>query len=481
MKIKFLVIAGGFLFTTSAATFALSSLSIPAAMKIADPFSGPVLRRVKQITGNDRGVQTTPNDYASFFEAADPTRPMPFISSQGKRGWRWDASGRDSFFANSLEEILRGGSLDSKRVRNFRRYRDGTWLDGNEGDGAYGWDGLLVKYRFGNRELNVGYLGVMEQPYRLLGAAARGITSRKPTVHEYNYTRTRHAFDIQYDHAGNEIWTDHGSVSEATPGTDGAWISAGHAHGYGGRPLMDENGFAVQYDGSYWMIFERVTEQRAETGADGRVNYLPWVTQEVARRMADPYRFYRKGERLSDGRPADEEILIAGISPAPTQLSPHPTPFPSSDRRGLGYLVEGFNLMASPQKIGNQYFWIGFTSANNYVNKDYGVQLWFREYGAGPIGRYTPATDASGDLANWVHDFSERRHYTWVGRADGFSSGGNGLWLIAHGVDESTLPMSFPRSGWPSPEQAPYYARSQLLLPFHFTVKNNMPGLQIED
>lgn len=478
--------------------------AIDARLERAQQADSGVLveERPKQLTFN-HWVPHIPTETEPY-EAADPTRPMPTLDGR----IRVDASGRDGFLFPAMETFLHGGNHDRYRFRTTKKWADGTPTSGPYHTGNHGWDGLVAQWPVKNARgritgyQEVAYLGMMEQPYRLVGARDAGITAREPVMPRDNYTRTRHALDIERLADGSEIWTSRGSVTGATPGTEGKWISPGHHHGYGGRPLMDNDGRVIEWDGSPWMIYEEVSEQKARKNAEGTVRYLPWVTEVLARRMKSPYAVYRKGERLPDGRPADEVRKLCSVRDRDGRFNP------ASDRHGDGYLIEGFNLVGRPVPINGKRYWIGFASPNNYT-ESYGVTLWYRPAALGPIGSYQPVVDDQGVWKDVTAGFRERYGLTgWFGRADGFFTaqdlagiaaiearakgalgkafGGNlneevPIKLVAHGVNPKSLPEGFKIIGWPTAREYNYYLRAQWLLFARLYEKNGQPDLRILD
>lgn len=442
-----------------------------------------IVERPKQITFNHWNPKI-PGE-PDFTEAADPTRP---ISSLDGKTYRVDASGKDGFRYTSLDQLFRGGNQDTKRFPTIKRWKDGTATSGPYHTGNHGWDGLVAKWPIHNAQgkiighQEVAYLGMMEK-----------INGATPTMPLHNYTRSRHAMTISYEN-GVEVWTSQGSVfghQPLAPSTDervpmgerGQWVSKNHHHGYGGRPLMDNDGYVFQWDGSYWMIFEQVMEQKVVSHGDGAVGYLPWITEVVARRMKNPYEAYRKGERLPDGRPADETVVICSVKDGNGTFNP------ASDRHGMGYLIEGFNLMGSPVVIDGKKFWIGFASPNNYT-ESYGVTLWYRAEKDGPIGPYQPLKDETGAWKDITAEFRKRYGLLgWFGRGDGFFTPQDlkimmagmrevPFKMIAHGVNPLSIPKGFPISGWPTAEQYNFYIRSQWLLFGRFYLENGAPAVR---
>jgi hypothetical protein len=478
----------------------------------------PPERRPKQVNGNYRPVGCQ----RDLTESADPTRPIPIMGPEGRVVYRWDASGEDGFEANSLDCILRGGDMNRRRIKMAIYYPDGrTTTGGCYHRGSHVWDKLVVKWRiedfrdyrfaeddarayeslhqeisfappaadgsrraydiYGNAVdyVMTGFAGMMEQPYSLDGAAALGITTRRPMIEDYNYTRSRHGFTITLEE-GREIWRSRGSLShnrpKATlnPGREGEWVNENHQHGYGGRPLMNEDGYVVFHDGTPWMIYERVTEMNEWRCEQGLRHTLPWKTEVVARRMKTPYEFFRKGERTWHGKDGSQEILIASVN------NPQGVPFPATDRHGMGYLFEGFNVASEPVQIGHHSYWIGTGSPGNYV-EDYGVILGYRREEEGPIGRYTLATGPDGDLENSARDFAANYGLTWTGRADIFFDTAMQPWVIMHAVCKDTLPAGFPLTGWPKASEFEYYFRNQYIVPVEFVEVNGRPSLRFLD
>ena len=479
-------------------------------------------RRPKQINGNFRPIGV----HKEVGESADPTRPIPMVGPGGKHVWRWDASGEVGFEAESLHAILRGGDKNRRRIPIDTYYPDGrTTTAGCYHRGSHVWDRLVAKWRlsdfrdyrypaheeatyallkgeklFDPRQMEktpsaewrakdiygntvdyilTGFAGMMEQPYTLIGAKELGIRKRRPMVDEYNYTRSRHGFSISMEN-GRETWRSRGSLShnrpKATlhPRREGEWLNENHQHGYGGRPLMDDEGYVLMHDGTPWMVFERITEMNEFRCEKGLRHTLPWKTEVVARRMKTPFEFFRKGEITWHGKDGSEEVLIATVD------NDNGVPFPATDRHGLGYLFEGFNLFEKPIEIGGERYWIGTGSPGNYV-EDYGVVLGFRREADGPIGRYTLATCEEGDLDNCARGFAENYGLTWTGRADIFFDEKAQPWAILHAVDYDNLPPGFPKTGWPPAHQFDYYFRNQFVVPIEFVIKNGMPTIQFVD
>ncbi len=253
----------------------------------------------------------------------------------------------------------------------------------------------------------------------------------------------------------------------------------------------------IQYDGSFWMTYERVSEQKvihhppSEKHPNGWTEYLPWVTEIFQKRMKNGTEAYKKGDRLPDGRIVGDEILSVSVRPEyPTDdqgnpLFPTPTPYPSTNRHGLGDLVEGGNIYPEPVWIEDDYYWVMFVSVSNYVfglssKRDYGIRLATRKASMGPIGRYHYSLDEGGDIANFSKSFAAAHLLTWVGRADLSYLKGSGYWLTAHGVRAKTVPPGLKLSNWPKKDEFEKYFREQILLPIRFTKWRGQPWLQIE-
>lgn len=475
-------------------------------------------RRPKQVNGNYRPIGCQ----RDLTESADPTRPIPIFGPEGRVVYRWDASGEDGFEANSLDCILRGGDMNRRRIKMAIYYPDGkTTTGGCYHRGSHVWDKLVVKwkiddfrdYRFaqddprayeslhkeilfapavesGERRaydiygnavdyVMTGFAGMMEQPYSLIDAAAFGITSKRPMVEEYNYTRSRHGFTIAMEN-GRETWRSRGSLSHNRPRAamdprrEGEWLNENHQHGYGGRPLMNEEGYVIFHDGTPWMIYERVTEMNEWRCERDFRHTLPWKTEVVARRMKTPYEFFRKGERTWHGKDGAQEILLVSVN------NKQGVPYPATDRHGMGYLFEGFNVASEPVRIGDRSYWVGTGSPGNYV-EEYGVVLGYRPAEEGPIGRYTLATGDDGDLENSAREFAANYGLTWTGRADLFFDNEMQPWVIMHAVCKDTLPNGFPLAGWPKPEEFEYYFRNQYIVPVELVEKNGRPSLRFLD
>lgn len=448
----------------------------------ADPPAGPVLERPKQLTFNYWSPHVPGEGDPQ--EAGDPMRPI--LMPDGL--WRVDATGRSGFRFPTLETFLRGGNHDSRRFPIVRRWADGTRTDDPAHPWIDGWDGAIAKWPVRDSRGRVtayqlvAYLGMMEQPYRLIGAQGDELHERFPSMDLHNFSRSRWAFHVAVVN-GVETWTAIGPVmgnKPLAPSRDprvpmherGQWVSPGHHHGYGGRPLMDNDGVVMEHDGTPWMILEMVTEQKTVDHGGGATGYLPWITEIVAVRMKSPFEAYAPGERLPDGRTAEGYVKLCSVRDKDGSFNP------ASDRHGLGYLIEGFNLMGRPVRIGRKSYWVGFASPNNYTGA-YGVTMWIREESLGPIGEYTPLVDDAGVWRDITAEF--RRQYGmpgWFGRGDGFftpeqlkrmaaGTGAGGevpFQMIAHGVNRQSLPPGFALSGWPAHGTYAFYLRAQWLL-----------------
>ena len=91
----------------------------------------------------------------------------------------------------------------------------------------------------------------------------------------------------------------------------------------------------------------------------------------------------------------------------------------------------GFNVAPKPITVNDKKYWVGTGSSENYVTKNYGINLGYRKFEDAPIGPY-----------EWAVDKKQP-------------------WMVAHGVDEDNLPKNFPTDGWPTAEEFNYYFQNQ--------------------
>jgi hypothetical protein len=170
------------------------------------------------------------------------------------------------------------------------------------------------------------------------------------------------------------------------------WIG----HNYGHDFVRDE-------DGKLFMFYERVSEERG--GA-------PWKTEIFARSALGP-------EKLGK---VEYPIL---------RFNHHP--WPATNRRAGGYLVEGPRVF----KINLGYL-LAFSSGD-YQSDTYGMNLL---WSAKLLGPYLPYLNQSGDLRNFGSELEASAHYplTWGAARPAFFEHDGQWWVIFHGVRQELAP-----------------------------------------
>ncbi len=212
-------------------------------------------------------------------------------------------------------------------------------------------------------------------------------------------------------------------MAPSKPGIDGKWATDEHEHGYGGRLLLDEDGVLVPWDGTYWFNHKRVYD----LGSHGN---QPWKTANFARRVKNPYKLYWRGDRLPNGNVAANNVRSKHITPEATPGNPDPAPYRTSDQNGMGYLVEGHNIMGNSIRITRRgpHRW----SADQFHA---GIFAPKPHHMVGARGSLLPQEQALGD----------------------------GL------------------KGWPSHDQFEFYLRAGYILPLELRWQNGQPVIEVLD
>jgi hypothetical protein len=480
-----------------------------ALLKLADR-PGELVRREKQYNGNAKGrhspdgVQTRHR----ISESPDPARPLQ-LRVNGKSYACVYSSGRYKMCFADVETFLRGGLQNRWRETITDLFEDGRGMRGPYHTGSLKWDAYLVPWPDGKGGTTyVGYGGAMVQPYKMVGAPSNA--RKLPEVALHNPSRDRHAFSVEFAADGKEIWHDRGSVHGNRPhydgmikpnelGIDADWIGPEAFHGYGGRPLQNQDGTPMIWDGTPWFTYERVTEVKTVIHpVSGKPERLPGKTEIRAQRMKNPYLLYRPGDSLPDGRTVGEEVVIFNVdSPANSGDAKRAEPYPATSRGGAnGHLVEGFNPSWGTIAIKGEKFYVATVSTGNYVDGGgtgayYGANLLYRRAADGPIGTWLPVLDDHGDLTNFTKEFEDRYNLSWVGRLDifphttrrqspdGTVNSVEEYWALGHGIDLDTLPKEFPRSGFPPAHQFEMAFRNGYILPVEWDLKDGKPWMKI--
>lgn len=386
---------------------------------------------------------------SSDAETADPSIPFMMTLPDGTIQWRIYFSGHRYITARTLEELLRGGYFPLQFIDAY--YADGTAIPWNSP--AVGTDGEpLVLQKVGSdgkiTETNLAFLGLMEQP----------AAGKLPTFMS-DPTRSRHVMDRTQKDIGNgvyrEVWTDRGAMNDDKP-VDNQWVDIVdnklvHAKSSTSRVFRVNNMPWRDAQGQVWLIYDRVTQEL--NGLPSRNEIFARAFDEVSRRCVGP------------------EIQILRVNPLNSM-----TPFRSTLRLPTpgGFSVEGANPILL--KVGGRDFWMISFSSGNYIQDTYGTNIAFRPAALGPIGPYQPVLAENGDLYNATADLSAKYGFAWgLARTNFFIDQQGRLWGLAHGLAKAALRPGLSLNGWPRPEQAPFYKRQLVLIPFEAQLINGQP------
>jgi hypothetical protein len=402
-------------------------------------------RRLKILTTGlhkDSDGSFDPRD--EFLDTADPSAPFWLTYPNGKRVVRIYFSGFRYIEANSLDELLRGGIPQLKRIRGF--YADGTEMTGLYHQDSFPWDPELHQLPDGTL---IGHGGVMfqRQPGTL------------PKVCEDNCSRSRQWAKVVFNEIRpgvyEERWYFQGSIYSSKPSFTWTDPDAGHFHNYGATFFRYPNGEYVRdRDGNFFMTYERVSEEK---------NGLPWVT-EIFGVKVDPTMTHVIGP----------EIPIQQVR------SPSGKPYVSSQRAGgsQGFLLEGPRPF--PWYVEGKLRWIILFSGGDYVSDKYSVSIAVSK-DENPLSAYTPVTDSQGELIDFSNSVRQFIDGTWQGRWNAFWDEHGRVWAVGHFISKAEIPDGEVKSGWPA--TAPEFNRRHrrvMLIPLKIVNVHGLPHLQLD-
>jgi hypothetical protein len=400
-------------------------------MKEADPVTGPVQLRPKFLTDGS-------------YDTADPSAPIQVQLSDGQKVWMIIFSGGSVIYANSLEEFLRGGTHTLHDIEFL--YRDGTKVTTKPYRiKAAPWDPDLAFFRSDAGFQVVGYAGMMEK--------CRG--DIEPTRARDNWTRTRHAFQVEVWHDGaagevHQLWKDLGSVQGHRPceHNDNPWLGPGHAHGYGSHYIEDRYG-------KPFLFFDEVTEQKRVNGAP-----VPYRT-EILFRQLDETRTRAIG-------PKEVALKV-------TRFDLPERPFKAARRSIGGFLIEGPHLIET--NVGGLEYYLMFFSAGDAFTDQYGSYYAYRPKSEGFNGPFTAAVDSDGELINITQSLSSKIDATWgIGHPNPFKDEQGNIWIACHAILKQDIPDNETKSGWPPTyEELIKRARRSLLIPLALELRDGRP------
>jgi beta-xylosidase len=283
----------------------------------------------------------------------------------------------------------------------------------------------------------------------------------EPTRAGDNWTRSRHAFDVQLwdGHSVGQIhqvWKDLGSVHDYRPcqQSESPWFGPAHAHGYGSHYIEDR-------DGKPFLFFDEVTEQKQVNGL-----YVPYRT-EILFRQLDETRTRAIGPK--------------GFALKVTEFDNPQHSFKAARRSIGGFLIEGPHLIEA--NVGGVEYYLMLFSAGDAFTDQYGSHYAYRRKADGLDGPFTPGVDVEGELINITKSLSDKIDATWgIGRPNPFRDEQGNLWIAAHAILKQDIPDGETKSGWPPTyDELVKRARRSLLIPITIEMRDGRPLVKVTE
>lgn len=412
-------------------------------------------------------------------ETPDPDHPIPIQFPDGQK-WVMGLSGQSILVADRLSDFNGSQRLDPVKIRLVNRngfpygeeIEDGVPVDYTVGSTA--WDAFVVGITGpkGIQELKI-FAGTMGDD-----AYGRPLLQRDSLARP---TRQRTVFDAKFipQPDGTHVLTGYNPrtfFGYQTPTgknwllKDGSGITR-FAHGYGGGPMVLENGeLYLNPNGYLEMYHEEVVEER-----DG----WPYRTA-IIRTFLDPIRMQAVGER---------KIVLDVFKPS-RGSNEKKVAYAATKRLDGGFLIEGSHVQAlirgvparsmdeirSAREKGIQITLRMVASPGDYFST-YGSAMAIADAESSSF-RYVE--DGHGELYDFLKDL--RPLFTWMGRPVLYVDEFNQEMVAFHGVPRTSLPDEIPLDIFPhDPKTFARFKRGILTSPIEPIRINGAQGIRLKD